>query len=240
MSEAVKITTEDEVFYPESDGQPISDNTEQFRWIKAIEDGLEDYFRDDPNVFVAGDLLWYPVEGSNTIRLAPDAMVAFGRPKGRRGSYRQWDEGGVAPQVVFEVMSPGNNRPEMRRKRTWYERYGVDEFYIYDPDRGTFEGYLRQEPGDRLEPLKVALGWVSPRLGLRFELVGKSLELYQPDGERILEPGEVRQREREAQQRLQSMGQQAQAERQRADTERQRAERLAEFLRQQGFNPDQI
>ena len=45
-------------------------------------------------------LLWYAVEGDNKIRQAPDAMVAFGRPKGYRGSYRQWEEGGIAPQVV--------------------------------------------------------------------------------------------------------------------------------------------
>ena len=36
------------------------------------------------------------------------AMVVFGRPKGYRGSYRQWEEGGIAPQVVFEILSPGN------------------------------------------------------------------------------------------------------------------------------------
>ena len=39
-------------------------------------------FNDDPNVFVAGDLLWYPVEGNPKVRSAPDAMVAFGRPNG--------------------------------------------------------------------------------------------------------------------------------------------------------------
>ena len=70
--------------------------------------GLDALFRDDPDVFVAGDLLWYPVEGDPKTRIAPDAMVVFGRPKGYRGSYKQWDEGGIAPQVVFEVLSPGN------------------------------------------------------------------------------------------------------------------------------------
>ena len=36
-------------------------------------------------------------------------MVVFGRPKGRRGSYRQWEEDNIPPQVVFEILSPGNN-----------------------------------------------------------------------------------------------------------------------------------
>lgn len=37
-------------------------------------------------MFVAGDLLWYPVEGDNVTRAAPDAMVVLGKPKGDRGS----------------------------------------------------------------------------------------------------------------------------------------------------------
>jgi len=43
----------------------MADNTKQFRWIVTIKEGLEWLFQDDPNVFVAGDLLWYPVEGNN-------------------------------------------------------------------------------------------------------------------------------------------------------------------------------
>jgi Putative restriction endonuclease/Aldo/keto reductase family len=80
------------------------------------------------NVFVAGDLLWYPIEGDNRTRSAPDAMVVFGRPKGYRGSYMQWVEDGIAPQVVFEVLSPGNRFGEMARKFTFYEQHGVDEY----------------------------------------------------------------------------------------------------------------
>lgn len=51
------------IIYPTSDGKPMADNTRQFRWIVTIQGGIDALFRDDPNVFVAGDLLWYPVEG---------------------------------------------------------------------------------------------------------------------------------------------------------------------------------
>lgn len=77
------------VVYPDSDGQPMLDNTKQFRAIVTIQGNLEGLFRNRPDVFVAGDLLWYPVEGRPDIRRAPDAMVVFGRPRGDRGSYRQ-------------------------------------------------------------------------------------------------------------------------------------------------------
>src|SRR4051812_29088279 len=101
------------IVYPDSDGKPMSDNTLQFRWIVTIKEGNEALLRHDPEVFVAGDLLWYPVEGKPKIRMAPDVLIAFGRPKGHRGSYRQWAEGGIAPQVVFEIQSPGNRFVEL-------------------------------------------------------------------------------------------------------------------------------
>ncbi len=85
------------IIYPESDGRPIADNTKQFRWIVTIEGGLEALFREREDVFVAGDLLWYPVEGRPDIRTAPDIRVVFGQPKGDRGSYLQWQEGGIPP-----------------------------------------------------------------------------------------------------------------------------------------------
>ncbi len=80
--------TEPEIVYPDSDGMPMADNTLQFQWIVTIKENLESLFRDRTDVFVAGDNLIYPVKGDNTIRLAPDVYVAFGRPKGHRGSYR--------------------------------------------------------------------------------------------------------------------------------------------------------
>src|SRR5436309_3570711 len=156
-----------EVIYPDSDGKPMADNTLQWEWIDTIKGGLDALFRDDPNIFVAGDLLWYPVEGDNKTRTAPDALVAFGRPKGYRGSYRQWEEGGVAPQVVFEVLSPGNTRDDMAEKLKWYDKYGVQEYYLIDPYKNHVLGWVRDE--GRLRSVYPIDGFVSPLLGIRFE-----------------------------------------------------------------------
>ncbi len=131
------------IIYPESDGQPMADNTKQFRWIVTIKENLELLFAEDPNVFVAGDLLWYPVEGDNKTRQAPDTMVVFGRPKGDRGSYKQWEEDNIAPQVVFEILSPGNRLKAMAHKLKFYERYGVEEYYVFEPDYVDLIGWVR-------------------------------------------------------------------------------------------------
>lgn len=208
--------------YPDSDGQPMADNTKQFRWIVVIKENLELLFIDDPQTFIAGDLLWYPVEGSNTIRQAPDVMVVAGRPKGDRGSYRQWEEDGIAPQVVFEILSPGNRFGEMLRKLGFYDRYGVEEYYIYDPDKLELTGLQRSSDG--LEMIESVDGWVSPRLQIRFQMAADGLEIYRPDGQRFLTYSEL--------------GQQLDQERQRADQERQRADRLAAQLRAAGLEPE--
>jgi Uma2 family endonuclease len=170
------------VHYPDSDGQPMAENTLQYRWIVTIVGGLD---RMLPHDFVAGDLLWYPVEGDNKTRAAPDAMVALGRPKGDRGSYRQWEEGGVAPQVVFEVWSPGNTLRDHERKRTFYLKYGVDEYYIWDPDRLELLGWVRE--GEHFHEVVEMDGWVSPRLGLRFARAEDGdLRLFDPAGRPFL------------------------------------------------------
>ena len=61
-------------------------------------------------------------------------MVVFGRPKGDRGSYKQWEEENIAPQVVFEILSPSNDRFEMSRNLLFFERHKIEEYYLYDPE----------------------------------------------------------------------------------------------------------
>jgi Uma2 family endonuclease len=208
MTTQQQILTSSEVFYPESDGKPMADNTKQFNWIVVIEQNLEWLFAEDPNVFVAGDLLWYPIEGNNTLCTAPDALVAFGRPKGDRGSYQQWKENNVPPQVVFEILSPSNTRREMERKLLFYNSYGVEEYYQYDPDLNQLRGWLRSEDGF-LDAIEAIEGWVSPRLKVRFELA-KELQLYRPDGDPFFSFAQLNQMFEQERQRAEQAEQQKQ------------------------------
>jgi len=211
------------IVYPDSDGKPMADNTKQFNWIVKIKEGLELLFADRADVFVAGDLLWYPVEGDNKTRIAPDAMVVFGRPKGDRGSYRQWEEGGIAPHTVFEVLSPGNTKKEMEEKLEKYGCYRVEEYYEYDPDRIVLKGWLRS--GNRLEPIADMQGWVSPGLGIRFEITDSDLLIFRPDGQRFLGFLETEKGRKQAEEQAKKERLQAEKERLRADKERKQAEK---------------
>ncbi|MEM9152891.1 MAG: Uma2 family endonuclease [Cyanobacteria bacterium P01_F01_bin.3] len=227
-----------EVVYPDSDGQPMADNTKQFRWIVVIQQNLDWLFASEPNVFVAGDLLWYAVEGDVKRRVAPDVMVAFGRPKGDRGSYKQWEEDNVPPQVVFEILSPGNTTAEMNRKLLFYHDFGVEEYYLYNPDEEILEGWVRQESIlDVIDPIE---NWVSPRLNIRFDTSGEELQIFRPDGQRFLSYTEIAQRAEAERQRAEAESQRAEAESQRAEEAEAKTKRLAERLREMGIDPDGV
>jgi len=174
-----QLLTQTPIIYPDCDGQPMANNTTQFRWIVTIKQNLEWIFAND-DVFIAGDLFWYPVEGKPSIVVAPDVMVAIGRPKGDRKSYQQWNEANIAPQVVFEIISPSNTVDEMDTKLLFFDRYGVAEYYIYDPQRQTLRVFLRQDEG--LQIVSWEQHWTSPRLGIHFEMGEDGLVLRRPDG----------------------------------------------------------
>jgi Uma2 family endonuclease len=214
------------VVYPDSDGNPMSDNTLQFAWIQLLWSNLDAALPD----FVAGDLLWYPVEGDPKTRIGPDLLVALGRPKGYRGSYRTWEEAGVAPQVVAEVLSPSNSLPEMLRKMAFYQKHGVQEFWVIDPEGGRAYACARG-PSGHFEMTGEDGGFVSPLLRVRFARVGEELRVFFADGtpfrsfvEQKLELEQERAR--------------AEAERERAEAERERADRLRAKLVAAGLDPD--
>jgi Uma2 family endonuclease len=242
--------TTDEIVYPDSDGQPMAENTKQYDWITTIKGNLDIIYAADPQVFIAGDLFWYPVEGHPEIRQAPDVLVVFGRPKGHRGSYQQWREANIAPQVVFEILSPGNTVVEMNRKFRFYERYGVEEYYLYDPDTGDLQGWRRLV--NHLVSIPDLQNWVSPRLGIRFVLAPEGLLLYQPDGtpfltfvELALHAEQAEERATQAEDRAsRAEDRAAQAEdrasraEDRATQAEDRAARLAARLRELGIEPE--
>jgi Uma2 family endonuclease len=235
----------DAIVYPDSDGQPMADNTKQFEWIVLLKKNLDVLFADNPNVFVAGDLLWYPVQGRNQRCTAPDVMVVFDRPKGDRGSYKQWEEAGIAPQVVFEILSPSNTTAEMERKLLFYERHGVEEYYIYDPDTHQFRAWVRGEEG--LDFVTLDGEWVSPRLQIRFDLSRNVLHIFHPDGKPFRSHTEVsaqldqtsQQLEQTSEQLTQTSAQLTQTSQQ-LEQEQERSRLLAEKLRTMGIDPDNV
>lgn len=198
MTTSLGIISEDQL-YPDDDGNPMSESTEQYRWIVLIKENLELLFTHQADVFIAADLLWYPIQVLTppAPSQAPDVMVIFGRPKGKRRSYRQWKEANIPPKVVFEILSASNKTREgmeaMEYKFLFYQQYGVEEYYIYDPDEYTLEGWQRRD--NQLVEIPQMSGWSSPLLGIQFDWQPKQeLVLYRPNGQPFLSSIDLEQR----------------------------------------------
>jgi Uma2 family endonuclease len=238
--------------FPDSDGKPMAENTRQYEAIVTLKGNVEAFA--PTTAFVAGDHLIYTDPLDPAACQAPDVYVAFGRPRGHRGSYKVWEEDGVFPQVVFEVLGPSNTLREMEQKRDFYFGHGAEEYYEFDPEAGTWLGFV-VEPASGL-PVAVPRmdGYVSPRLGMRFAFRPLELLVYRPDGSVFLSFQENCDYAEEQAQRADAEQQRADAERQRADTERARADaardqadaatrevdRLRAMLKNAGLDPDAL
>ena len=124
----------------------------------------------------------------------------------------------------------------MGRKLLFYQRYGVEEYYLYDPQKNSLTGWVRSE--EWLGEISSINGWVSPRLGIRFELSSDTFQLYRPDGQPFADYIQI-------QQQLETVSAQLEQERQAKETvsaqleqERERAKRLEQLLREAGIDPD--
>ena len=229
--------------YPESDGNPMSDNTKQARWIFLIYGNLCALLAGRADAFVAADNLWYPDRHRRKERQAPDVYAVFGRPKGDRGSYMQWLEDDIPLTVAFEILSPNNTTEEMIKKFLFYDHYGVEEYYVYDPDSNVLQIYTRGLA--TLRQCHDIAGFVSPRLGIRFEMTEPEMTVYKPNGVRFRTYEELEAENEEEKERREKAERQADEAKKladdnakraddnakRADDNARRADRLAELGR---------
>ena len=100
-----------------------------------------------------------------------------------------------------------------------------------DGHRIDLAGWVRHE--DRLESIEDTHNWISPRLGIRFNMQEDTLVIYRPDDRPFLSFIEIDQLRQQAQQETQ----QAQQETQQVQ---QQAEKLAAKLRELGIDPNNL
>ena len=168
------------VHYPDSDGQPMADNDRQAEVMIDLRHALRTRYAAEPDVYVSTNLFIYYREGDPGARVAPDAFVVFGVPKRKRRSYRIWEEGQV-PVLAFEIASQEAPQELLNKKKNLYERIGIEEYVVFDPDAEFIHPALQ---GFRLEngrywpiPLEPDGSLMSRTTGLRIQPEGTSLRL---------------------------------------------------------------
>lgn len=130
------IPLEEEIHYPESDGEPMAETELHLEEMVYVWQALKDRFEREPEVFVGANLFLYYRRGDPAAVVAPDGFVVKGVPKRlpgnrRRRKYLLWEEG-QAPCFVLETTSE-STRAEDRKKKDLYESLGIEEYFQFDP-----------------------------------------------------------------------------------------------------------
>lgn len=181
----------DAVEYPTRDGKPMGESDVHRDQIVDLICALQDFYRDKPQVYVTGNLMFYYEEGNRKRHLSPDVMVVHGVPKGQRMLYKLWEEG-KAPSLVFEITSRTTRREDLGKKKRLYEQFGVQEYVLFDPTGDYLEPRLQihrlgQEGYELLPPDDTFLRSV----GLNAVVVEGALRLQEPErGSLLLTPRE--------------------------------------------------
>jgi len=155
--------------FPESDGEPVAENTENLVQMIDLIFALQGLLisQGRTHYVVGGNQFLYYNEHNGRDHVAPDVYVGFELVRRRRPSWKTWVEG-KNPDIVWEITSESTQQEDLGHKRELYARLGVQEYYIHDPKgelRPLFRGYeLRAGRFEPLEPLPTS-GIMSPLLG---------------------------------------------------------------------------
>ena len=199
---------------------------------------------------VVSNVNFYQTGNPHETPISPDIAVVEGLPENRKpedkSSYYV-GENSPAPRVVFEIGSKETWRQDLEEKPTKYFAIGVNEYFVYDPNEQTV--WTRQwRSHSRL------IGWRKSSVSGEFELIGKDKEgrlwsdelaswlAVEPAGLRLYDAnGQLRLTQSEAlQQNLEAERLRAEAETRRANMVGLEKQKLAEKLRELGFNPEEI
>ncbi|PIG93623.1 Uma2 family endonuclease [Gloeocapsopsis sp. IPPAS B-1203] len=226
MTSATSLNTD--IDYPDSDGKPMAESDYQCPYVAYGTEILNIFFADQPQVYVSGNLLIFYKEGNPKACVSPDVFVVLNRPKGKRSSYKVWQENNQYPDFILEITSRSTVSEDQGIKRGLYAFWGVSEYFQYDPSADYLEpplqGYQLIDGNYFLLPATTlpnhGLSITSKVLGLELHLEQGELRFYNPvTGEKLLSHAE------------------AEAARQAAQN---KAERLTAKLRELGIDPDSV
>jgi Uma2 family endonuclease len=222
---------------PCSDDTPV-DNEDQNFIPNLLLFLLESIWANRNDWFFGVDMGVYHTTGvSHLVPVVPDGFLSLGverRKAGKsRSSYAVWEEQGIVPNFVLEVVSktPGD---EYDNKLETYVNLGVLYYIIYNPQywrRDQHQPFEVYKLIDQKYQLQIGEPFWMPEIGLG---IGRShytsgtiqrevLYWYDQTGTRYLTSEEV-----------------AQMERQQRELAEQQMERLAAKLRELGIDPDNL
>ena len=128
-----QVERDEPVFYPIEDDEPLAESEYQLFPVTYAHAALTTWFADDPTTWVGSDMFIYYEEGDPGKVVAPDLFVVTQTHKEeRRNIFQTWVEGRL-PDLVLEILSESNYQNDLGFKFELYQRWGVSEYWLYDP-----------------------------------------------------------------------------------------------------------
>ena len=121
-----------DIDYPDSDGQPMAESDFQRDSLIYAVESLRIHFRDQPEVYVSGNMFIYYERGNPRAVVAPDVFAVIGAPNRQRLSYKLWEEP-KGPDFVLEITSRTTKSEDQGAKRGIYALLGVKVYWQFDP-----------------------------------------------------------------------------------------------------------
>ncbi|MGA1622990.1 MAG: Uma2 family endonuclease [Synechocystis sp.] len=201
---------------------------------------LDWLWRDRDDYFIGANLTVYfsLQQLKNRDFRGPDFFLVRNVDNSPRPSWVVWEEDGQYPNLIIELLSDSTAKVDRSLKKQLYQdRFRTPEYFWFSPDSLEFDGY--RLVGHRYEPIPVTPDgkrW-SEELELFLGVENRQLRYFTPDGKIVPTPKEAA---LQAHQDALQAHQAALQAQQNADLEKQRADRLAEYLRAQGIDPDRL
>jgi Uma2 family endonuclease len=184
---------------------------------------LKYWWRDRPDFYISGNLTVYYNEQQLKKRdfRGPDVFVVLGAEKRDRRSWAIWEEGGMYPNVVIELLSSSTATVDRGAKKKLYQEvWRVPNYFWFHPETMEFAGFhLVNGKYEAIAPTEAGWLW-SDQLELFLGIHEQQLRWFSKQGQIVPLPEE--------------------AERQAKEQAQQRSERLEELLRAQGIDPNQL
>ena len=223
------------VHYPDSDGHFLPDNPLQARAVMNVRSALQQHFDQADNVVLEGDMFMYYEEGNPAASIAPDVYVVLDHNLGDRPVYKFWEEG-KPPDFALEVISPSSEIRNSEEKRELYERLGIGEYFLFQPDpkrRGRrLMGYRLWGASYEEVPVEADGVLRSIALGVSMRVEGTNLRVRSLEsGQEYLWVEEIRRTVVSAEAKIESAEAQAQAAQARAQAAQARVEAETEVRR---------
>ncbi|MBI4614713.1 MAG: hypothetical protein HY720_13970 [Planctomycetes bacterium] len=135
----VRPRVDPRIEYPDTDGEPMSDNeASEWRMVDCWTALRRACRRKGFRAYVGMSVFVYPVEGKPWLRNSPDLFAAPGSdPEGLRTSFRCWEEGGrveFAGEFLSRTRHERLESPEVDdRVRFYRDELRTRELFLYEP-----------------------------------------------------------------------------------------------------------